>query len=822
VLGALAWMAGTALQLQQAATWPAARAGLLGLGATALLGVVSWRALAHRARTRDRPDPARAGQVRSLAVCLAAVLALAAMAFALTDLRATQRLHAALPAELEGQDLQLLGTVAGLPRTSPQGTYFDFEPEAASLRGQPVAVPARLSLGWFTGWDGETLLAAPGQALIAGDRWRLTVRLKRPHGVLNPEGFDLELWLFERGVGATGTVRPGSQWLGTGWSRPLDRLRQRARDAILMRVADPAAAGVLAALAVGDQSAIHRDDWELFRLTGVAHLMSISGLHVTVFAWLAAALIGRLWRRWPAALLRLPVPVAARWGGLLVATTYALLAGWGVPAQRTVLMLAVVALARALGWRWPWPLIWLSAGLAVTLLDPWALLQPGFWLSFVAVGLLMASEPALATRDPARGWRAMLLAGLRTQAVASVGLAPLSLVFFQQVSIVGALANLLAIPWVTLVVMPLALLGLLLPPLWQLGAWSVQGLVAVLAPLAAWPLAVWSAAATGTAVLLLGLAAGALLVLPLPWRLRLLGLPMLLPLLLPDTPRPAQGELQILVADIGQGTAVLVRTRHHLLLYDTGPRTSSESDAGSRVLLPLLRAQGDSRIDRLVLSHRDTDHTGGAESVLRGLPVLGSLSSLEPDHPLRDRLPGHQRCAAGQAWTWDGVHFQVLHPREEDYGRDLPPNGLSCVIRVSDARGPRLMLSGDIEAAQEAELLARSPQGALAAPLLLLPHHGSRTSSTPEWLAEVAPRQAIVQVAYRNRFGHPAPVVQERLARMGIPVVRTDRCGAWQWPAGSYPTQGQGQGVYTAGVAADPGICERDRRRRYWHHPGAS
>ena len=342
-----------------------------------------------------------------VATLLAGALSLGVAAFASTDWRASQRLADTLPAALEGQDLAVTGVIAALPRTGPIGTRFVFEVESATQRGAPVQVPGRLSLGWYQGWDGESLLAGPAQPLLAGDRWQLPVRLRQPHGTMNPHGFDLELWLFEQGIRASGTVRPGGQFLGSAVAHPVERVRQGVRDAILVRVADPSAAGVLAALAVGDQAAIDRDEWDLFRITGIAHLMSISGLHVTMFAWLAGLAIGAAWRRSPALMLRVPAPVAARWGGLVGAALYALLAGWGVPAQRTVLMIGVVVLLRTLGLRgWPQPLVWLVAAVAVLLLDPWALLQPGFWLSFVAVGvadrvgagLARAGRPGLARR----------------------------------------------------------------------------------------------------------------------------------------------------------------------------------------------------------------------------------------------------------------------------------------------------------------------------------------------------------------------------------------------------------------------------------------
>jgi competence protein ComEC len=799
-LGALAWIGGTALQLQQAALWPGSvyAAGLLLAGFVA--AAAAWWRWPTRGWLAGPDDPVGVqASPRGVEAFAVLVIALAATSFAATGLRAWLRLADALDPALEGRDLVVTGVVAELPRVSPIGTRFVFDVEAATLHGAPVQVPPRLWLGWFQGFDGEGLVGAPPADLRAGERWRLPLRLKAPHGTFNPHGFDLELWLFEQGIAATGTVRPGAQRVGTTRANPVERLRQHLRDAILVRVADARAAGVLAALVVGDQAAIERDDWELFRATGVAHLMSISGLHVTMFAWLAGALIGRAWRWSPRLMLAWPAPQAARWGGLACAAAYALLAGWEVPAQRTVGMILVVVLLRSFGLRWPGLLVLLAAATAVVAGDPWALLQPGFWLSFVAVGLLMVSD-AGREGPPRRGLLAHLREALRTQAVATVGLAPLSLVFFQQVSVVGFVANLAAIPLVTLLGTPLALLGMLVPPLWHVAAWVVQGLAAFLGALAQWPLATWNAGAAPAWGVAAGLAGGALLVAPLPWRLRAAGLPLLLALLVPAIERPPEGRFEAVQADIGQGTAVLVRTRSHLLVYDAGPQYSAEADAGARVLLPLLRARGERGVDRLVLSHRDTDHVGGAASLLAGLPVHASSTSLEAAHPLHARLPAHVRCAAGQGWQWDGVRFDVLHPEPEDYGRaPNKPNALSCVVKVTDSQGAALLLTGDIEAAQELGLVERR-RPMLRSDWLAVPHHGSRTSSTPVFVDAVAPRVALVQAAYRSRFGHPAPDVEARWAGAGAAVVRSDRCGA-------------------VTRAADAALrCEREAARRYWHH----
>jgi competence protein ComEC len=786
VVLALGWMAGSAAQLQRASVLPPALDAACAALAAVLLPI-GWRAR-HRL----------GGWAAIVLVALAALL----LGHAATDLRATLRLADALPPALEGQDLVVTGVVAELPRGTLTGTRFVFEVERAERRGVPVTVPERLSLAWFRGPDDDALLLGPAETLRAGQRWRLPVRLRQPHGSFNPHGFDLELWLFERGLRATGTVRARADAPATKLDeragQAIERARQAVRDAIERQVPDRASAGVLAALAVGDQAAIERDDWEVFRSTGVAHLMSISGLHVTMFAWLAGGLVGRLWRRSERLTLAVPAQHAALWGGLAAATGYALFAGWGVPAQRTVGMIAVVVALRTLGLRWPLLVVLLVAGAAVVLSDPWALLQPGFWLSFLAVGLLLVAEPAPPAAGAGARAAAVVKQAVRSQAVATVGLAPLTLIFFQQISLVGFVANLVAIPLVTLAITPLALAGVLLPPLWSVAAWLTQGLAVLLGALAALPGAVWQAAVAPPWALAAALLGGALAVAPLPWRLRALALPLMLPLVWPAVPRPAPGRFELVAADVGQGTAVLVRTQTRLLVYDAGPAYSPESDAGSRVLLPLLHARGERELSLLMLSHRDGDHVGGAASLLAALPVRALASSLEDGHPLLARAVPHTRCAAGQAWVWDGVHFEVLHPTPGEWAAASKPNARSCVLKVSGG-GRSVLLTGDIEAPQEAALAARAG-AALAADVLLVPHHGSRTSSSAALLDAAAPRLAVVQAAYRSRFGHPAPAVLARYAARGIAVVRSDRCGAFTWPAEGEPR------------------CEREAARRYWHH----
>ncbi len=843
---------GTAMQLQQRVLFVLPAYCLLA--ATCLVGLLAVMVAL--------PYFLPAVRKQWLLVALACMLA-TGLGFGATGLRAHAFSSSALSPSLEGQDIVVTGEIHAMPQVNEDGVRFVFAVESAALNGQAVAVPPRIQLGWYSGFGTRPAKALPDtdqdpqppefllqlqrqpQELRAGERWQMTVRLKAPHGNSNPHGFDYELWLWEQGVQATGYVRTSKadappKKLATTWAHPIERARQSVKDAIFAQVDNRATAGVLAALVVGDQRAIERADWDVFRATGVAHLMSISGLHITMFAWAAALVIAWAWRRsalsTPLLCHWLPAACAGALGGLMLATLYALFSGWGLPAQRTIWMLATMVLLRLTGRQWPWPLIWLLAMAVVVAIDPWALMQAGFWLSFVAVGILFAaSSPAdrpaakdqnatILGADCARIYCATSLNGIkispriakiaaflampfsnvaasaRQQWVITLALTPLSLLLFNQVSVVGLLANAVAIPWVTLVVTPLAMLGALWAPVWNVAAAALGMLTTGLQFLASWPLASISVAAAPLWAAVAGALGGALLAIRLPWFVRALGVPLLLPVLLWQPTLPAVGQFEILAADIGQGNAVLVRTASHSLVYDTGPKFSRESDAGNRVLVPLLRALA-TNVDVLMLSHRDADHIGGAPAVLSMQPQARLVSSIEDGHELQ-AIRRSERCVAGQVWRWDGVDFEVLHPLTLDYAAANKSNAMSCVLRISNGVQTAL-LAGDLEAAQELRLVADPSFGPkLKADVLLMPHHGSKTSSTGLFLDAVQPRFAIAQAGYKNRFSHPVDSVLARYRERNIAVVQSPICGA-----ATFSSQD-----------ASRVLCQRKVGKRYWHH----
>lgn len=849
----LAWVAGVATQLYQPRLWPVGMymsfcaSALVCIGFVATVAVVGGRRKQGLEPTPDSPlGPAAVGAVGAaraeVALAVALVAAVAVCGAASTGWRAAERQQQVLAPAFEGHTWWVTGQVADLPRATPSGWRFEFElesmrwvsPPGETLSlplgvlasptgppGQPAAMPKRVVLAW---------VAADASGLPrAGERWRLPVRLRAPHGAANPHGFDTELWMWTQGLGASGSVRLGAKdplaqrfspapW---GWLA----LRANLRDRLAARVPDAREAGVLSALVVGDQSAIERADWDIFRTTGVAHLFSISGLHITLWAWLVRWAVVRLWRGlprwWPVVgarvLLACPAPVAAAWGGWSLALAYAVFSGWGVPAQRTVLMLGVVLGLGLLGRRWPWPVVGVVTMAAVLAWDPWAWLQPGFWLSFVAVGVLLAAERP----RPGAGWWAAARDLLRTQWRMTLVLAPLTLALFGQVSVVGLLANLVAIPVVTVAVTPLALAGALWPGLWVLASWLVGVVLGLLQVLATWPWASLDWPAAPWPLALLAVVGGCVAVLHVPATVRGLGVVLVLPVLLWQPERAPPGAFEVLAADVGQGAAVLIRTASGSVLYDAGPQWGPDTDAGARLLVPLLRALGE-RPGHVVLSHADGDHVGGALSVLahlQGQPgegqgpqvwasfdpadVVSGLSNPALARPWLAQLPNAapgawRRCMAGGGWVQDGVRFDFLYPDTDGYTRPSSTNNRSCVLRVSGAHGTAL-LTGDLDASREAALVALSPD--LRADWLLAPHHGSRSSSSDALVQAVQPRWVVAQAGRLNRYGHPAPEVVARYLASGAQWRATPECGAARWRSDQ----------------AAQLSCHRAQYLRYWH-----
>ena len=801
----LAFVAGAALT-QTLAALPSAgqRWGLLGLCALAAAGL-----------RRCADARAKAGAALALGLCAGLLNA---------GMQAQGRLGDALADAHHDAVSRLALRIAELPGGDARGQRF-----VAELAG-PAApgIPSRIQVAWH---------AAPGaQAglplLMPGQVWRMALVLRRPHGLLNPAGPDVEGRYFARGVRAVGTVRGHPRLLADRpWATPgvaIERARHHVREGLRAALGGHRYAPVLIALAIGDQAGVAREDWRLFNRSGITHLVSISGMHVTSIAGIAGVLVAAAWRRarWRGAGLaeRMPARVAGGAAAAVVALLYCLLAGWGVPARRTFFMLSVVLAASASRLPVSADRVLAGAAAAVAALDPWAPMAPGFWLSFGAVAVLL--RIADAPFDPEAGWRArwaaLLAQATRLQLTVTLGLTPLLAFLVYQVSLGSPLANAVAIPAVTFAVTPLALLCAALsavPGAERLAALAGRaGLHAfdlTMAPVAWVGDAEWasfSVAAAPWPWLALAVAGMAWALQVRGWPGRRLGWACMLPLLFWRPDRPDPGYWRMSALDVGQGSAILVETAGQVLLFDAGPRHYGGGDAGERVVAPFLRARGIRQLDVLVLSHADTDHVGGARAVLAAVPVLRSYASFDlaaflrrdarvwPEADAGRPVPPRdaQRCRRGARWEADGVTFTFLHPSGEGGGAPADRNADSCVLRVEGA-AHSLLLTGDVGVAQEREMVAA---GLAATDVVLAPHHGSASSSGRELVAATAAGHAIAQAGHLNRFHHPAPAVERRWTRSGAAFWRSDRDGAV---------------IAQSGPDGLQLWAQRDRGRRYWH-----
>jgi len=709
------------------------------------------------------------------------------LGFAWCAFRADLALDARLPPELEGRDFLVTGVIDALPLRRDDATRFVLRVEAAELDGGDVPLHGRVRVSWYDG--------APAEA-TACSRWQLLLRLKRPRGLVNRGGFDSERQALERGIVAVGYVRDSDANRNLG-ERALcvDRLRESISQGIAARVADPHDAALLQAFAIGDTRGLDPGDWEVARANGIPHLIAISGFHVGVAAIFGAVLAWLLWTACPRLGLYVAFPLAQAPAALASAILYGILAGGSLPTVRTLAMIGVVTLTRFGRRAGSAPHSLALALLAIVLFDPLATLAAGFWLSFVGVAFLML---CLVRGHGLRGFLRELTLG---QLVMTVSLMPLSIWFFGEASLVGALSNVIAVPLISFVIVPLCLLGVLalltLPslaaPVLLIAAGIAHAQWWLLECLAEWPGAHWYLPTPSPWTLLLALVGATWLFAPRGVPCRAFGVLLFLPLLSPPPALPVDGAFEAVVIDVGQGLSVFVRTHGHSLLFDAGARYPSEFDLGEAAVLPTLRAYGVDALDRLVISHGDNDHAGGAVAVARAFPAA-LRSSGEPQ-----RLPMTMaRCRAGETWDWDGVRFRMLDP--EPATDTAHANDRSCVLLVEGVGG-RLLLPADISSRIEPDVAAKLGSGP---PLVLVvPHHGSRTSSSAVFLRDVRPTIAVVSAGWRNRFHHPARAVVARYAAAGLALANTADAGALHL-------------VFPVDAAPRIDARERDAQRRYW------
>lgn len=647
---------------------------------------------------------------------------------------ASFRLSERLEESQEGKQINIQGYIADLPEKNDNSVRFNFVVTDSGQR-----LPSKIRLSWYY----------PDQEIRAGQYWSFTVKLKRPHGNVNPGGFDYERWLFSEAIAATGYVRshpkPELLDLKPPWYC-ISAWRQQIANRLSGILEGRPSLGLVKALTIGDGSSIAQKQWELFRTTGTTHLMVISGTHIGLVSGLVYFFVLKLWA-WVGVLKWSPQKVAAL-SALTAAFFYSALAGFSVPTQRSVIMLTMMMAAVILQ-RQVRPFHTLAAALfAVLLFDPIAVLSSGFWLSFLAVGLIVFSVTGRL------GKLRIIFTTIKLHWVASFGLAPLLLLFYQQVSIIAPLANLIAVPIISVLIVPLSIVAILLAFVAPLAAkfffipvdLILHGLEWTLTAMAELPLAAINHEPPSYWALFLAFPALLLAFAPVGTPSRWLALVMLSPLIFNGSKRPEPGGIMLTLLDVGQGLAVAVQTANHWLIFDTGAKFSNESDVGKNVLLPFLRTQGAQQIDRLIVSHGDNDHIGGALSLIRGIQAKLVMTSVP------DQLSGYQpvKCGAGQSWQWDNVVFSMLSPGSKRMSGD---NNNSCVLRIQSEHGA-VLLTGDIEASAESWLVNHYGKD-LQAEVLIAPHHGSKTSSTASFLEAVKPDYILIPAGYRNQFGHP-------------------------------------------------------------------
>lgn len=704
------------------------------------------------------------------------------LGFAWTYWCATSLLVWELSHVQEGQSQILAGYVASIPAQDGMQTNFFLQPEHTHIL---------VKLYWRT----------PIKSVQVGDKWQFVVKLKRIHGSQNPGGFDYEAWALQKGLRASGTVIPGqhNKLLSHSWLvHPIDQLRQALLRRISANLPSSATAVWLPALIIGERSHVPQQQWQVLRKTGTNHLMAIAGLHIGIMAGIAHFLMAWLWRRSRYLCLRIPAQHAGACAALVLALSYSAMSGFSIPTQRACIMLSIFIITMLLRrsiYSWS---VWSLALVIVLSLNPLSVLAESIWLSFGTIALIIYG---MSSRLAPQGW---WWKWGRVQAVIGVGLVPFSLLLFQQASIISFLANSIAIPWLGFFILPFCFLsGVFFIFFQPLGVFFLnianQSLVylwLVLDWLSQLSFATWQHAIPNSYIFMLTLLAFVVLLLPRGAPGRWLGLFWLSPLLLQHPVALSKGEIKLTVLEVGQGLSAVVQTKNHILVYDAGPRRADSMDAGESIVLPYLQSIQVKKIDKLMISHGDNDHIGGAGAILASLPVIDLLSSVPDAWP-----PGQARlCQAGQQWMWDDVTFTILYPT----ARDLQlGNDSSCVLRIENA-DHSVLLTGDIERYAETQLVQRSLHE-LSANILVAPHHGSKTSSLPRFLMAVHPDFVLYPIGYRNRYHFPHTNVMDMYQQLGAQQYDTASSGAISFDM-------------IPGEPLNPPQLYRYQHWRYWLH----
>ena len=700
------------------------------------------------------------------------------LAISWVNFTATKLLNSTIDTVLERQDVVISGQIVGVPLQTPHYSRFDFVADTLTWKGKFYDPPAKIRLK-----------AYHNLKMFKGNQaWQFTVRLKRAHGYQNPGSrFNYETYLFSKRIRATGYVRnkASNRLISPNLhAYSIAKFRARVTSFIHNKLQDDPHHGILTALIVGVRSTMSDADWRILQNTGTIHLVAISGLHIGLVYGLVMWLVARIWRLTGQLQTRIPAQTVAVIAGLVAGLGYALLAGMTIPTQRAVIMLSVVATS-VLFRRNPSSFELLLVALAAVLLaDPLTPLASGFWLSFCAVAVIICcltkhnsnrnTHPENTSLLPKKTIRCLSI-----QLGLSFGMAPLLLLLFHQLSLVAPLANVLAIPVIGIVVVPMALFGLCLFALgfpeealrvFEYALFAIDALWVALQFLADTNWSIWQPPFIPFWTLMMTTIGIVLLFFRFSFPARRTAVLWFLPLLLIRPEKPDHGTFKYTMLEVGHGLASVVETKHHTLVYDTGPRFKGGMDAGKTVVVPYLKSRGIHHIDTLIISHQHNDHSGGYQAINSAFNIDNLLVGV-PDK-INSMLRAEQ-CRSGQEWQWDGVRFEVLWPLDNRFPSG---NNASCVLMIRSRFGT-LLLTGDIESPAE-KILVETLGDRLAADILQVPHQGSKTSSGTRFLHRVNPKLALLSTGYLNRFGHPHEIISQRYAMRQIPLINTAYSGA--------------------------------------------
>lgn len=672
-----------------------------------------------------------------------------------------------IPLAWQNKTLRLDATIVSMVTMDSVKQNFRVKASKICLGKDCVAIHGQIDLNVYFKADNK-INFVPGQS------WVLYARLKRLHRLANPSVLKPIEWA--QGLYAVGSVlqQPAARLIKPATGFNIDRLRQALAARLLQSGRNENSLAVVLALTIGDRSHLSADLWSLFQQTGVLHLMAISGLHVGLLATFAYALMYLLLWPFPALFQQLPRQKISLWAAIGVAWTYGALAGFAVSTVRACIMISLYGLARSASRSLSWLSVLLWSSVIILLLAPLQSLNISFWLSFMAVACI--AFLLWVWRKPSGRLQQHILMPLSL----SLCLLPISLLFFQKSPLNAPLTNLIAIPWVSFIILPASLLVLIVPPLFSIVQWNIGYFLRFLHGMAQYlPYQWWH----GSQVLGIGLMMGGvgLILLPRGWQLRGIACLWLLLAFVASLPPKTNAALAVTILDVGQGLAVVVQTRYHTLLYDTGPAYYGGGDAASSAIVPFLKRQGLFNLDAVVVSHQDADHSGGVPSILKQLTVNALISSTSQS-PFVKKLYQHSdvqglylsQCQAGQQWRWDGVDFKFLNPLAGE--TDKKGNNLSCVLWVRVA-GQGILLTGDIEEKIEYRLLQSDAEDLLAQ-VLIAPHHGSVTSSSASFINAIKPKIVVFSTGYLNRYHFPSKNVQKRYQSEGVLAYNTAYDGA--------------------------------------------